>query len=399
MQISEWVSGRVFQFVHGNNLVYNTCWEDPRLDRQALELTAQDRLLVITSAGCNALDYLLAGVGHVYAVDMNPRQNALLELKASAIRNLDYNQFFQMFGQGYLPEAESVYAAKLRASISTLSRKYWDRWIKFFDHPRKSFYFRGTSGAFAHMISSYVNKVARCRSEIIELLDAPTLEIQRELYPKVKEKIWSKTLQFAMNRDTTLSLLGVPKAQRKQIDEQYPGGIVKFVEDSIDAVFSKLPVQDNYFWRVYITGSYTPNCCPEYLKEANFEKLRNGLLDRLTIQTDSVEGFLRKHTGQISRFVLLDHQDWLSDHYFPLLESEWQAILNRAAPKTRILWRSGGLRTDFLNDVTVKCRGKSCLLPELLTYKQDLANQLHQLDRVHTYGSFYIADLVEGFNN
>lgn len=394
MPISEWVSRRVFQFVHGNNLVYNTCWEDPRLDRQTLNLTSQDRLLVITSAGCNALDYLLAGAGHVYAVDMNPRQNALLELKASAIRNLSYEQFFDMFGRGHLPMAESLYAAKLRENLSAQSRKYWDRWIKFFDHPKKSFYFRGTSGTFAHMVGNYIDKVARCRGEINELLDASSLDTQRELYADLKEKVWSKTLQFAMNRDTTLSLLGVPKAQRKQIDDQYPGGIVKFVEDSIDSVFSKLPIQDNYFWRVYITGSYTPSCCPEYLKPENFQKLRDGLLDQLTVRTDSVEGFLRKHQGTISRFVLLDHMDWLSDHYFPLLESEWQAILDRAAPNTRILWRSGGLRTDFLNDVTVTRNGKSYLLPELLTYHTDLASQLHQLDRVHTYGSFYIADLA-----
>jgi S-adenosylmethionine-diacylglycerol 3-amino-3-carboxypropyl transferase len=327
---------------------------------------------------------------------MNPRQNALLELKASAIRNLEYSQFFEMFGNGRLPGVEGIYAAKLRSSLSSISRKYWDRWIKFFDHPKKSFYFRGTSGAFAHMIGSYVQQVARCRKEILELLDTDTLAQQQELYPELKEKIWSKTLQFAMNRDTTLSLLGVPKAQRKQIDEQYPGGIVKFVEDSLDAVFSKIPLQDNYFWRVYITGSYTPTCCPEYLKQQNFEKLRESGLDRLTISTDSVEGFLRKHNGQISRFVLLDHMDWLSDHYFPLLESEWQAILSRAAPNTRILWRSGGLRTDFINDVTVRHNGQSVLLPELLTFNTDLAQRLHQLDRVHTYGSFYIADLVGG---
>ncbi len=395
MAISEWVSGRVFRFVHGNNLVYNTCWEDPRLDRQALELSSQDRLLMITSAGCNALDYLLCDIGHVYAVDMNPRQNALLELKASAIRNLDYSSFFKMFGHGRLPGAESIYASKLRQSLSSTSRKYWDRWIRFFDHPKKSFYFRGTSGAFAHMIGSYVHKVAGCKKEIVEILDAPTLAAQQALYPRLKEKIWSKTLRFAMNRDSTLSMLGVPKAQRRQIDEQYPGGIVKFIEDSLDAVFSQIPLQDNYFWRVYITGSYTPTCCPEYLKPDNFEKLRDGGLDRLTIQTDSVEGFLRKHSGQISRFVLLDHMDWLSDHYFALLESEWQAIISRAAPKTRILWRSGGLRTDFLNDVTVKRNGRSYVLPELLTFHTELANRLHQLDRVHTYGSFYIADLAD----
>ena len=38
----------------------------------------------------------------------------------------------------------------------------------------------------------------------------------------------------------------------------------------MEAVFAKLPFVDNYFWRVYITGSYTPDCCPEYLKPANF---------------------------------------------------------------------------------------------------------------------------------
>src|SRR6188472_2429474 len=90
MSVLDWVSGRVFKFVHRNNLVYNTCWEDPRLDRVALELKPSDRLLVITSAGCNALDYALAGAGRVYAIDMNPRQNALLELKRAAIKRLDY---------------------------------------------------------------------------------------------------------------------------------------------------------------------------------------------------------------------------------------------------------------------------------------------------------------------
>jgi S-adenosylmethionine-diacylglycerol 3-amino-3-carboxypropyl transferase len=394
MAISEWVSGRVFKFVHGNNLVYNTCWEDPRLDRQALELTSNDRVLVITSAGCNALDYLLAGAGNVFAVDMNPRQNALLELKASAIRNLDYPRFFQMFGEGCLPNAESVYASHLRNSLSPTSRKYWDRWIRFFDNPKKSFYFRGTSGAFARMIGVYINRIARCRKEVMEILEAPTLAAQQEIYGRTKDKIWSKALRFAMDRDTTLSMLGVPKAQRRQIDEQYPGGIVKFVEDSMEAVFAKIPIQDNYFWRVYITGSYTPNCCPEYVKEANFQKLKSGLIDQLSVHTDSVQGFLEKHNGTISRFILLDHMDWLSDHYFPLLESEWQAILSRAAPQTRILWRSGGLRTEFIDDVHVTHRGQKIRLPELLKYHTDLAKKLHQLDRVHTYGSFYIADLA-----
>ena len=33
-------------------------------------------------------------------------------------------------------------------------------------------------------------------------------------------------------------------------------------------------------------------------------------------------------------------------------------------------------------------------LNELLVYNRDLAEELHQQDRVHTYGSFYIADVA-----
>jgi S-adenosylmethionine-diacylglycerol 3-amino-3-carboxypropyl transferase len=65
----------------------------------------------------------------------------------------------------------------------------------------------------------------------------------------------------------------------------------------------------------------------------------------------------------------------------------------RAAPGTRILWRSGGLRTDFINDVFVIHAGEKVRLNDLLSYDIATAERLHQLDRVHTYGSFYIADL------
>ena len=117
------------------------------------------------------------------------------------------------------------------------------------------------------------------------------------------------------------------------------------------------------------------------------------MVDRVSTHTNSVQGFLDGHDQPISRFVLLDHMDWLSDHFFPLLESEWQAILNRATTNARIIWRSGGLQTDFIDDVQVQHNGELKRVRPLLKYNTDLAEQLHKKDRVHTYGSFYIADL------
>jgi S-adenosylmethionine-diacylglycerol 3-amino-3-carboxypropyl transferase len=86
--------------------------------------------------------------------------------------------------------------------------------------------------------------------------------------------------------------------------------------------------------------------------------------------------------------------DWLCDKHFNILEDEWQAIVRRAAPNARVLWRSGGTHTDFVERVEVDIDGKLRRVGELLTYHKQLADELHEKDRVHTYGSFHIADLA-----
>ena len=143
-----------------------------------------------------------------------------------------------------------------------------------------------------------------------------------------------------------------------------------------------------------MTGEYSPDCCPEYLRPENFQLLKDGLVDRVSTHTDSVQGFLEKHDGTISKYILLDHMDWLSDRFFPLLEAEWQAIVDRAAPNSRLIWRSGGLKTDFIDRIEVSVNGQTTRACDLLTYHEDLADELHEKDRVHTYGSFYIAELA-----
>ncbi len=395
MRIADWLDVRMFNMVHQHNLVYNTCWEDPRLDRAALELGPNDTVMVITSAGCNALDYALESPRHVYAVDMNPRQNALLDLKLSGIRHLEFEDFFNMFGRGRLPDACDVYHQKLRGSMPSWSQKYWDRWIRFFDNRHRPFYYRGTSGTFAKVMNVYVDRVIRVREWLNAVLDAANVEEQRRIYEEhIRDRFWTRSIKFAMGRNATLSMLGVPKAQRQQVDRYYDGGIVKFVQDCVEAVFARLPLIDNYFWRVYLTGEYTEKCCPEYLKPDNFQRLKDGLVDRVSTHTNTVQGFLDSHPEPISRFVLLDHMDWLSNRFYHLLEAEWEAILRRATPDARLIWRSGGLQTDFVNRARVQFNGQLREVGDLLEFNMDLARQLHMKDRVHTYGSFYIANLA-----
>lgn len=393
----ERLSRTCFNLIHGKNLVYNQCWEDPRLDRVALELTPQDQVLVITSAGCNALDYALAGAGHVYAVDMNFRQNAVLELKKAGLKTLEQPQFFDLFGKGHLPDWKTLYPQKIRPALPEFAQRFWDQNGDFFsgNTRRSSYYFRGTSGLFAWMANGYINRVARVREAVNDLLNAKTVEEQQEIFvrTKLKERLFRPLLRWALRRDTTMALLGVPRSQRKQMDREYPGGVSQFVMDRIETVFAKLPLHDNYFWRVYLTGQYTPECCPEYLKAENFERLKNGVADNVTTHTDSVLGFLEKHPSKISRYVLLDHMDWLYSHLREVLHAEWQGIVDRAAPETKIIWRSASLSVDFVDPIEVTVNGQKKKMGELLHYNRELAAELHPIDRVNTYASFLIADL------
>ena len=69
------------------------------------------------------------------------------------------------------------------------------------------------------------------------------------------------------------------------------------------------------------------------------------------------------------------------------------AIFN---PGARILFRSASVEPTFLDNVRLRdsIGAPNIRLTERLRFDRDLADALHQRDRVHTYASFHIADLV-----
>ena len=394
--LANWTTETLFKYVHGNYLVYNTCWEDPRLDREVLELGGEDELVLITSAGCNALDYALDGPRRIHAVDMNFRQNALLELKLAGIRNLDHDQFFAVFGDGGTPDFPGWYHQRLRRDLPLSAQQYWDDRTHFFARrkPSDSFYHRGTTGLFAQSMMRYF-RLAGVLEDLRSLFSATSLEEQRAIYfGRVREKFWRPSIRRALRTDLALSLLGVPAAQKDHLEKTCGQDIAAFMEQCVETVCTQLPATDNYFWRLYLFGRYTRECCPEYLREPSFRRLKEGLADRIETHTNSVTGFLRQHPRTLSRFVLLDHMDWLSHRHPEALAEEWQAIVDRASKDARILWRSGGVSADFVDPLQVRYRGSNVRVGELIRYDRARAADCHQRDRVHTYGSFHIAHLA-----
>jgi S-adenosylmethionine-diacylglycerol 3-amino-3-carboxypropyl transferase len=375
----------VFRHVHNSNLIYNTAWEDPRIDRELMQLNASSRVVMITSAGCNALDYLLDNPAEIHAVDMNYRQNALLELKQALIRQGNFEELFEMFGFGSHAEYASVYD-RVRSTMSEPAQKFWDKRISFFNPTslKKSFYYHGTSGIAAYVMGNALFKLRpNVKNFATCLLDARTLEEQRNAYELFEREIWGPFSNWLLRQPTLMTLLGVPRPQIKLIQDSYPGGLTDYVKDKLRHVFTELPISDNYFWRVYMTGSYTLGCCPNYLKQENFPALQSRV-DRLKSYTTTLSGFLREYPGEYTHFVLLDHQDWLAAHDVEALRDEWELILANSAPGAKILMRSAGVNLDFI-PASIRTR---------LRFFPERTETLHQLDRVGTYGSLHFAEVL-----
>ncbi len=374
-----------FRRIHGSNLVYNAAWEDPRIDRQLLKLDASSEVVMITSAGCNVLDYLLDGPAAIHTIDVNHRQNALLELKLALLRKGDFPELFEMFGIGSHPKYGAIYQS-VRAELSPTAQAFWDKRITFFDPTslKRSFYYHGTSGIAAWVMGGALFRArANIKNIALCLLDATSLEQQREIYALLEPEIWTALSNWLTRQPALMALLGVPRPQIHLIERSHPGGLTGYVKDKLRHVMTELPASENYFWRVYITGSYTLDCCPNYLKHENIAAL-GSRADHVHPHSCTVAQFLQQNPGKYSHYVLLDHQDWLAWHDPVALREEWDLILANSRPGTKILMRSAGLDLSFVPE-EIQAR---------LRFFPEVTDSLHPTDRVGTYGSLHFAEVL-----
>jgi len=371
----------VFKQVHSKNLVYNTCWEDPRCDRQLLELQADSEVVMITSAGCNALDYLLDGPQQINCVDVNPRQNALLQLKLATFKGGDFDDLFAMFGKGAHHETRELYEESLREFLPPYAQKYWDKNLNYFNGKgmRKTFYHYSTSGTFAWMTNQYFKSKKKLYSKVQQMFEADTLERQASIYYEIEHKLLNKLMEWVMNRHLVMSLVGVPRSQQELFVDRYERGALGYVQECFRKVFTNMTLHDNYFWRLYINGSYTESCCPAYLERGNFETIRQRA-NNVVSHNSTISQFLEKNPKPYSHYILLDHQDWLAANNRPALHEEWRLILENSRKGTRILLRSAAQTVDFFPDFVL----------DAVEFEQDKTQATHEQDRVGTYASVYL---------
>ncbi|KAJ2989864.1 hypothetical protein NUW58_g3249 [Xylaria curta] len=195
--------------------IYAFTWEDTRVDERILKLKSDDVVLAITSAGDNILSYALQGPARIHAVDLNPSQNHLLELKIAAYQSLEYGDLWKIFGEGKHPDFRSLLISKMSPHLSSRAFQYWLSNHRIFTKSKGGLYDTGGS-KHGIRIFRWITQVFGCRAAVKDLLNAKTLNEQREIWRKrVRPALLSRLVsKFVVSQESFLwTALGVPKNQ------------------------------------------------------------------------------------------------------------------------------------------------------------------------------------------
>ncbi|KAK3951002.1 hypothetical protein QBC32DRAFT_263416 [Pseudoneurospora amorphoporcata] len=399
--------------------IYAFTWEDSRVDKELLNLGPDDVVFAITSAGDNILSYLMQSPARVHAIDLNPSQNHLLELKVASFTALDYPDVWKIFGEGKHPDFRSLLISKLSPHLSSRAFQYWLSNAHVFTDPSGRGLYDTGGSRHAIRFFRWISTLFLCRPAVRQLLSTSTLEKQRSIYhTKIRPCLLNRLVNgLVLSSDAFLwSALGVPKNQVAMIESDYrsnhPHGskkgtatraqaILNYTTSTLDPVLSTSHLAtDNPYYLVCVLGHYTSRCHPDYLSPAAHSILSApGAFDGLRIHTDEIQEVLaRFKPGTLTVAVVMDSMDWFDPEEEGKAREQVRRLNRALKVGGKVLLRSAGLKPWYVRVFVeegfearrVGCRGSG-------SSKQGGGSK-ECIDRVNMYASCWILEKVNGLD-
>jgi S-adenosylmethionine-diacylglycerol 3-amino-3-carboxypropyl transferase len=324
---------------------YAQCWEDPRALTRALEVTPEDDVISIASGGDNTFALLLDNPRSVTAVDRNPAQVFLVELKMRAIQELSYDEFIRFVGARSCRNRESLYAS-IRPSLSHEAREYWD------ERPqalRKGIIHCGKFERYFAIFRRFVLPLIHGPGTVQRLLTVASSREQERFFDGVwNNRRWRWLFRIFFGK-FLLGRLGRDPSFFRYVNVE---NIAENLLQRTRRGLRDIPVHDNFFVEQIFTGKYGKlEAAPPYLCPSNFEILKERL-GRLRLVCASLQELLKAlQPRTISKLNLSDIFEYISNEQVELTLQEilrvcrddarlafWTLFIPRTVPSALTRW-------------------------------------------------------------
>ncbi|KAI9808195.1 MAG: hypothetical protein M1825_004652 [Sarcosagium campestre] len=341
-----------------SDFIYAFTWEDSRTDIRLLDIKPDETVLCITSAGDNLLDYIYScNPRRLHAVDLNPNQNHLLELKVAAYQALPYPEFWKLFGEGQHSNFHELLVQKLSPYMSSHAFQFWWYRSNIFSSG-KGLYEHGGSGVAIKLVRIILGVLGH-RLTARKLCTAKTLNEQREIWPAIRGVLMSRLFHSAfLGTRFWWKAAGVPPNQVAMIVDDHLSNETRqgllgsegeamwqYLQNTLDPIArDTLLSEDNFYYLLALQGRYTKRCHPPYVSAKAHAKLsRPGAFDSLRIHTDDINEIIAKMApGTLNVAIIMDSMDWF-DPKSPEALVQVRALNKVLAMNGRVLLRSAGL--------------------------------------------------------
>lgn len=310
-----------------SRLSYSFGNEDSETEHEALQVKPSDNIICVTASGDRPLHLLLKPCNRLVAIDANPIQNYLLELKKTSMQVLDYDEYLRFLGASLCTNRLKT-LQKILPELGDQCKEFWSKNHKMIS---KGVLYQG-------VIEKIVSKVALSfrllrGKKVQRLFEFDDIEKQKEFIENEWETfLWKKAFQFFLNPKISRLFINDPGLYANV--DGYSGG--EYIYDRANNSMKRFLAKENYLISLIFRGYVDKPALPPYLKPNGFEKIRRNL-SSVKIKTANIIDYLKKApANSIDCYSLSDIASYMDQESFNQMTTE---IHRTAKPGARFCIR------------------------------------------------------------
>ena len=313
------------------SILFSACQEDSRSELAAFGSLANKRVFAVTAGGGRVLNLLADRPRSITSVDLNPAQNALLELKISAVKNLSHGEYLRFLGVREASDRLAIYERSLRGDLSSGARRFFDGIPKAIS---AGILFQGKMEKYLR-IGAKVLKLGHPFG-LKNLLDSRNLEEQRVAMARWETPFWKSVAHLVGNKHVIARLSGDPGFYRN-LPPKPP--LHEVLYDRVHRHLKHNLLRENSFLQLVLHGRYVyEDVLPIYLNAKTFDQIKSALTETaIDIQTTTVTDALAANRTGFDAFSISDICSYLDPEPNHRL---FELVLSSASPGARLCSRS-----------------------------------------------------------
>lgn len=300
----------ILQSTYANRISYSGPNEDSRSELKALNINENDNILCVTGGGDRVLSLLLDKPKKITAIDLNPCQNHLLELKKAGIQELNHEDFLKFIG--ILPCNKRLHTYnKIKHHLSKEAESFWTENTKTI---KRGAIFEGAFEKHFKLISTIIKTIRP--SKIRTLVTFKNIEEQRKFVEqKWNTPAWKHFLHFLTSESIFRLSLKDPGFYQ-HVPQQV--SIPKYLISRMDHSLMNHLILENFFMTFLLTGKYNPeHGLPLYLEKKNYPAIKDALNNSIIeTVTSPLETYLDRLETKIDKFSISDVSAYLNEENF-----------------------------------------------------------------------------------